>query len=266
MLHHEWVGDTHAPNTALVAHGILGSGRNWRSIARRLADALPHWRFLLVDLRCHGKSPSLDPPHTLKACAGDLDTLATIHGGVDLAIGHSFGGKVVCSWLRQGALLDQVWVLDSTPGTRPVDPVAVEALSVIDAVRGLPLPQPSRAHARTSLLERGLSPSLVSWLLTSLIKGEDGWRWVWDLDGVSSMITDYLSQDFIPWMGIDVGAELHWVRAEQSDRWSAEELTALAGLDPGRGTHGHVLSNSGHWLHVDNPDGLLELLQKHWPS
>ena len=46
--------------TAVFVHGLLGSGRNWRSIARRLAaDAAAAgtpWRFLLVDLRGHANS------------------------------------------------------------------------------------------------------------------------------------------------------------------------------------------------------------------
>ncbi len=61
--------NTQAPRperTLFILHGLLGSGRNWRSWARRLLDgaaaAAPAeggggpWRALLVDLRCHGSS------------------------------------------------------------------------------------------------------------------------------------------------------------------------------------------------------------------
>jgi pimeloyl-ACP methyl ester carboxylesterase len=67
-------------NTALILHGLLGQGRNWRSFAKNLLSRLSqqqgtNWRVLTVDLRCHGNSAALSgftPPHTMHACAQDL--------------------------------------------------------------------------------------------------------------------------------------------------------------------------------------------------
>jgi len=61
-----------APNsqptvTVLFLHGILGSGRNLRTLATRLCQQIPQLRVVLVDLRGHGDSAQ---------------------------VGHSFGGKV----------------------------------------------------------------------------------------------------------------------------------------------------------------------------
>jgi esterase len=79
----------------LVLHGILGSGANWRSFARRLTAADPSLGLVLVDLRMHGQSQGAPSPHTLEATARDLfrlqEALALPVSGV---IGHSFGGKV----------------------------------------------------------------------------------------------------------------------------------------------------------------------------
>lgn len=62
------------------------------------------------------------------------------------------------------------------------------------------------------------------------------------------------------------GMEIDIVRAEKSDRWDPDVLQRLEGL-ASRGRDGregkvfvHVLPNSGHWVHVDNPKGLLEIL------
>ena len=80
---------------ALVLHGILGSHKNWRMFARGLAERLPGWRFALVDLRNHGASAGAPGPHTLSACADDLERLAEQLGAApEVVIGHSFGGKV----------------------------------------------------------------------------------------------------------------------------------------------------------------------------
>lgn len=60
--------------------------------------------------------------------------------------------------------------------------------------------------------------------------------------------------------------EIAIVQAEHSDRWvpdDVQRLKALAGREskPDVGKVSlHVLPNSGHWVHVDNPKGLLEIM------
>ena len=44
------------PPTCVFLHGILGSRRNLLSFAKRMAEEMPSWQFLLVDLRCHGQT------------------------------------------------------------------------------------------------------------------------------------------------------------------------------------------------------------------
>ena len=60
--------------------------------------------------------------------------------------------------------------------------------------------------------------------------------------------------------------ETHIVRAENSDRWDPEMIQKLESLSSRRVYESdgklsvHVLPNSGHWVHVDNPKGLLEIV------
>lgn len=62
------------------------------------------------------------------------------------------------------------------------------------------------------------------------------------------------------------GLEIATVRAEKSDRWEAHVISRLERLATrqGDGSAGkisvYVLPNSGHWVHVDNPKGLLEIV------
>ncbi|BAF06793.1 Os01g0862000 [Oryza sativa Japonica Group] len=91
--------------TAFVLHGLLGSGRNWRSFSRALASELrdrspsDEWRMVLVDLRNHGRSAGikgLRPPHDMSTAARDLADLVKARGWAwpDVVVGHSMGGKV----------------------------------------------------------------------------------------------------------------------------------------------------------------------------
>jgi len=66
------------------------------------------WRFVLVDLRNHGRSAeiqNLHPPHDLDNAARDLANLVEVHGWdwPDAVIGHSLGGKVALQYAQSGA-------------------------------------------------------------------------------------------------------------------------------------------------------------------
>lgn len=62
------------------------------------------------------------------------------------------------------------------------------------------------------------------------------------------------------------GMEIAIVRAEKSDRWDPDVIQQLEHVASKRDreTEGkvslHVLPNAGHWVHVDNPKGLLEIV------
>src|SRR5438874_10876025 len=105
--------------TIAFLHGILGSGGNLRTIARRFVDARPSWTAWLVDLRGHGRSPKGAPNPSLETAARDVLNLAA-QADLPLAalVGHSFGGKVALEAARLPALdsLAHVVVIDSAPG------------------------------------------------------------------------------------------------------------------------------------------------------
>lgn len=258
----------HAPSAtpsrwAFLLHGILGSGQNLRLVARRLVAERPDWGFVLPDLRNHGESHAQRPPHTVASCAEDLDEAAKELGlVVQTAIGHSFGGKVAMAWgaarERAGAQVRAVWALDTPPGPAAM-PLALqsEVVRVVNALRAVPMPLPRRDAIVTLLLERGFSPGLAQWMTTNLRPGDDGFVWRFDLDGVEAMLRSYAETDLWPWLeSPDRRAEVHVLRAGRSERWEEAELRRFARP----GLQLHVLPEAGHWVHVDDPDGLHRLL------
>jgi esterase len=266
VLHHRVVDSAAAEHTAFVLHGALGSGQNFSRFIQRLSRERPEYRYVLVDLRHHGQSAGAPPPNTLAACAGDLGGLAAALGAAPrVVIGHSFGGKVAIEYARQGAPgLEQVWVLDSLPGARDGLEDS-EIARVIAAVRGVPMPASSRRDVVEHLVrETGLSGGLAEWMATNLKRVGDRYEWVFNLDAIEELMRDYFRVDTWDYLAEPrVRPEFRLIVAERSDRWTAALRARARALPPSSRVVYHELERSGHWVHVDNPDGLLALLREH---
>ncbi len=245
-------------HTAFVLHGILGSARNWRSFVRRLSERLTAWQFVIVDLRNHGDSHGLQPPHTLDACADDLQDLAT-HLGVraDAVIGHSFGGKVAAVYgMRAGT--DRIWILDAPTGVLE-DGAGGEVRAVFDALGRVEMPRASRKEILDELMARGLPAPVIAWMTTNLRRTDAGYVWRFALVGARAMIRDYAVTDLTHQLS-ETSSEVRLVRGGRSDRWTATARKDLDALAAHRGCGVHLLPDAGHWLHVDSPLELIELL------
>ncbi|KAF8062097.1 SUVR3 [Scenedesmus sp. PABB004] len=347
-----------APITAIFLHGLLGSSRNWRSFARRLAQeaaarASRDVRVLLVDLRCHGASASrfgMHPPHDLASAANDVAEVVRSHlGGAapHLVVGLSLGGKVALQLLKQfaanaeaagearGRLYDgappiappgerpgaagggaaagagggapappptpaeprpsllgpsapalhgmpqQVWVLDSQPGTVPLDVDAPTSVGkIISLIHQIPTPLESRAALSAFLTARGIPLAVAQWLGTSLTPGgrygnpEIGLDWVFDVQGAAALYNSYRLSSYWDVMSRPPpGVVVHMVRGELSDRWTPGMIDALADAHARWAAASseapesvgelqlHTLERAGHWLQADNPEGLHALME-----
>uniref|UniRef100_A0A1D1Y8K3 Abhydrolase domain-containing protein 11 n=1 Tax=Anthurium amnicola TaxID=1678845 RepID=A0A1D1Y8K3_9ARAE len=290
-LAYEEIGASGGPppaSTALVLHGLLGSSRNWRTFARNLVSELAkhspspsHWRMVLVDLRNHGRSAGikgLDPPHDMVTAAMDLANLVRSQKWMwpEVVIGHSMGGKVALEFAESCArgdygefaiLAKQLWVLDSVPGKVNTQNSDGEVEKVLQTLHSLPSLLPSRRWVVDHMLELGFSKPLSEWIVSNLKKEGEHVTWAFDLPGAIEMFNSYRENSYWPLLEHPpTGLAIEIVRAENSDRWSSHVVQRLESLtheqqgsDEGK-TSLHVLPNSGHWVHVDNPKGLIEIM------
>lgn len=272
-----WVGDENAPRLGFVTHGVLGAGHNLRSFVRRITDQRADFRFALVDLRLHGKNATHAAPHTLEACVDDFLKLEEQIGKPDVFIGHSLGGKVgICyaarvtdDWARRGRKPVQVWALDSDPGAQ--DPGETHQVKqVLRIAQSVQVPAQTREDVVRALVQAGLSSGLSNWLTTNLERTNSGYNWRLDFRAISDLAADYFSRDLWPFLAdraqSEAGPAIHLVVAENSDRWSGN-MKERARLLPARGRFElHELPKAGHWVHVDNPEGLTQILLNHLPA
>jgi pimeloyl-ACP methyl ester carboxylesterase len=276
-LHHEQLvaaGATPA-RWLLMTHGIFGTGGNWRSIARKIIERRPTWGAVLVDLRGHGRSDQGTAPHTIEACAADvralIDDLATRGARIEVASGHSFGGKVMLALRASGAPLAQTWVLDSTPSPRPElwNRTDNDVRLVWEALHELPRDWPQRDAFVAALTGRGFSTTLSQWLAQSLmpVPGGGGLRLRFELDAIHAMLQSYGAIDL--WPAVEdpsLAGETHHVVADRSDTVSPADRARLAGEPPERRAHYHLVKDAGHWLHVEAPAAIIELVSGALPA
>lgn len=246
----------------LVLHGILGSGGNWRTIAKRLAAANPSFGYCLVDLRMHGQSQGAQPPHTIAAAAEDLVRLeASLDGPVRGVLGHSFGGKVALELVaRQRAALEVAFLVDVNPGARVEDRLG--ASHVLATLTGLPQPFASREQFLELVAARGISRPTAEWLAMNVRAGADGFRIRLDLQAIRELLIDYSARDLWPVLESEAThPALHVIVGGKSDAFSSADRARLA-EDARRfsNVEMHILANAGHNVHVDDPDALIDVI------
>jgi pimeloyl-ACP methyl ester carboxylesterase len=253
-----------ASKTALMVHGILGSKRNWLGFARRMVKAHPHWRVVIADLRNHGDSDGFPGPHTLQACAEDLAQLvAELGDEPQMVVGHSFGGKVVLEYARSFASdLKTLWVLDSPPGRARPNTGTDAVKRVIEKLRQIPLPISGREELTAQMLDLGFSQDVAGWMTTNLRPVDGGFAWRFELAGVEEMLRYYAEEDL--WTVLEAppsGLSLRVLRGEKSDRWHDDDVERLNVLAEKGILDHHVLAGAGHWVHTDQPERLLAVLE-----
>ncbi len=251
--------DQSALRALVLLHGILGQGRNWHGIAQALVHRLPDWAVVLVDLRMHGRSQGFPPPHTVDACAEDLlDLMEHLPFPTEAVAGHSFGGKVALALAQEAPEdLEQVFVLDANPAAGKAATRVARLLTLLQTV---PMPQPSRDAFISYLASRGLDRRTAQWVATNLRAQGRTFNWGVDLQAIEGMLRDFLRRDFLEFLArSDPSVAVRFVAAAESPVFSSEMIHRIQDMARNGRISIDVLPRAGHWLHVDNPNGLLEI-------
>lgn len=250
LFHRDFGGEGHPP--LVVLHGLLGSSRNWMATGRELAK---DFHVLGPDLRNHGNSPHA-PEHTYEEMVADvvnwLDGLGI--GAVHL-IGHSMGGKVAmrlaCHFPERVRALV---VVDISP--RDKEPSHANEFR---ALRALPLDRiASRADADRMLAESVSSWPMRQFLLTNLVRGEEGgFAWQANLDVLATNL-DGTGRSPIDEQDRYEGPAL-WIAGGKSDYLQPEDTPIIRKHFPRAEIV--VFPESGHNPHVEDRSQFVEVAE-----
>lgn len=242
----------------LFLHGILGSGANLRTLARRFVQARPRWGAVLVDLRKHGASQHFSPPHTVVAAAHDLDVLSShVPGPIRGVWGHSFGGKVALQYASEHEL-DEVFLIDSNPGLRLEARGSESTMAVIAMLGELQEWWPTRQSFIDEVVRRGHTLAIAQWLAMNLDRGEHGVRFGLSLGAIRLLLDDYFTRDL--WSVLEhPRSHIVVVNGGRSNVYDVRDTARLAALVSDR-VEVHVVPQAGHWVHAEAPDELLKIM------
>lgn len=265
ILSHVVVGPNEAAHTAYVIHGILGSKSNWRTLARRFAERLPGWCFVVLDLRLHGESQGFAPPHTLAAVASDLGRLSrALDRRPDAVIGHSFGAKSTIAWMAAGTEpIARAVILDTNPGARPEGRGSETTLAVLAALARAGDTFARREDFIARLQAAGVSSMIAQWLAMNLVRDGEDYRLRLDLPAIEALLDDYFARDLWPVLESPaLTTQVEVILGGRSTVLPPEDRARLEALvsRPGSRVTRTVIDEAGHWVHVDRPAAVTEAI------
>ena len=159
----------------------------------------------------------------------------------------------------------QTWMFDASPGARPDragDPSETVA-QLLELMERLPKSWPKREAFVDAVVAAGHARSLAQWLAMNVVA--DGGAYVnrLDLAAIREMVSDYLAQDLWATALDPALGALELVIATRSKVVSAADRARVSPPPP----HIHVdLIEAGHWLHIDAPEAIVELLVTKLPG
>ncbi len=248
----------------IVLHGLYGSSDNWYTFGRRLSE---YFTVYLIDQRNHGDSPH-HPDLNYEVMTTDLEEFMNSEN-IDFAclMGHSMGGKVAMNYtLRNPSKVRKLVVIDIALRSYALDGnFALQAIihqKIVDSLNRLDI---SKTHTR-SVVEKDLSVDipqkpLRQFLLKNLKRKPDGnFYWGLNIEALKNNFTQLLE-------GIDTEGKVFdkpvmVIGGVHSGYIQDKDKISFRNVFPGVKI---VKMDTGHWIHAEQPEKLLDLLVEFLP-
>lgn len=238
--------------TFIILHGLFGMLDNWQQFAKALVKH--SFQVYSVDQRDHGRSPKTED-FDYKIIAQDIKDFFDQHS-IEKAhlIGHSMGGKSVMRFTLDFPehVLSQT-IVDMAPRAYPSGHE-----HIFDALQSLDITEiESRVQASDHLNQFLKNQAVSQFLLKNLDRRkEGGFQWKMNLNLLIKNYPNILSKiysdeelSYIPSLFVGGG---------KSNYISSADVEEIENLFPNNSFE--VIAESGHWIHAEKPDELLELI------
>ncbi|MCB0379665.1 MAG: alpha/beta fold hydrolase [Flavobacteriales bacterium] len=235
----------------IILHGLFGSLDNWMSIAKELSS---DFEVYLVDERNHGQSPHSNE-FSYEVMAEDLYEFIQEHHIVNpIVLGHSMGGKTAMQFaMNYPSSLSKLIVADIAPKAYPV-----HHRQIIDGLLSLNFEViKTRQEADMELSKHISDISVRQFLLKNLYWIESGkLAWRFNL----SVINDNIDMVGVGLKNINIFSKpTLFVRGEKSNYVLDSDFEEIKKIFSDAKIE--TISNSGHWVHAENPTEFLQIVK-----
>jgi esterase len=268
-LSHNLIGDDGPQSKSIIfLHGIMGNKNNLKGFVKLFLAKFPGWQALIPDLRNHGQSQGFLPPHNIFTTANDVvDLVGHLEINPQVVVGHSFGGKVALLLRELLPTVEQTWMLDADPsGNQPLPLIhrdRFNAINILQTLKNISWPVKNRLELVDQLLALKVPKQIALWMTTNLVESENGGlNLVFEPNIIMEMLDSFLNNDLLPMIENNKeGSDIHIVKAENGGRISMASENKIIEISHGGNVFFHCLKNAGHFLHIDNPGGLIQIFK-----
>ena len=218
----------------IILHGLLGSAKNWTSMAKALSTDR---QVICFDQRNHGKSPWLST-HSYEDMAQDLSEI--LDSKVDV-LGHSMGGKTAMALsLKSPNLVNRLIIAD-------ISPINYEhtQVSIIEALLDVDL---NNISSRNEAIEKmdSIDRDLRTFLAQSINMEEK--KWDFNL-AVLKKESDKIRK--FPEFKAKFYGDSLFIRGERSKYTSKSHDRIIKRFFAN--CNFETIKGTGHWLHFEKP-------------
>lgn len=250
MLNYHEFGEKGGGPSVVIAHGLFGSSRNWRAIAKHIS-ARHH--VVVVDMRNHGSS-FWDNDHSYRALAADLAGVIDSIGGPATVLGHSMGGKAAMMLaFMHPELIEQLIVVDIAPVSYPHSHA-----ENIEIMQSLPLDHFTKRSEADQWLANSVDDAATrAFFLQSLVISEQGNSWTLNLVDLAANMDQIIG---FPEVSNVFDRPAHFIRGALSYYAMPPYEASIERHFPKAEIH--TIQKAGHWVHAEATRKFIETLDQ----
>jgi pimeloyl-ACP methyl ester carboxylesterase len=232
----------------VVLHGLFGSSRNWRGIARELAAT---HAVHCADLRNHGASPWAESMDYVEMADDVLQLIERLGLERPTLLGHSMGGKTAMALaLRHPERVGRLIVVDIAPV-----PYADTLTPFAEAMRSADVfAAASRAEVQRRLQQAVPERGVVPFLMQNLVMRNDHFDWRLNLLGISAAMPQLCAFPGAL-LGARFGGPVTVIAGANSDYVAQRDGASFSPMFGD--VRVEVVEGAGHWVHADQPEAFL---------
>ena len=240
----EVFGDNKEKNLVIIAHGLFGSGKNWRGVAKKISDV--GRKVVVVDMRNHGLS-FWHNSHCYEDLAEDLRNIVMEFGESADIIGHSMGGKAAMALaLLYPQCVNKLVVVDIAPVK-----YAHDQSKYISAMETVNLSLVNNRKDLDSQLAFTIDDPILRAFFSQSINFSKGIekKWLLNLSSIKRNLPYIM--DF-PKLGVRGLCQSLFMRGSLSHYVSDEYLSNIEKYFPNYQVA--TIEGAGHWIHAEKRD------------